>query len=301
MFVIFEQVLILLVFVSAGYALKRANIIKEGQSQAISQVLVYIIAPLNVMKTFSQNFNISYFKENWIFLLGSVAMLAVLCVFSTLASRLFSKEAYERYIVTYTLLVPNFGYAGYALAEALLGPVGLMNFMMFALPANLYIYVYALARLTKRSFTPKKLLNPNIIATVVGIVIGLASITLPNFLSSILSKGSACLAPISMILAGVVIAEYKLKDILKIKKVYILSALRLVVIPLLVGGVFALIGNKALTPIAVLFCALPCGMNTIVFPKSVNENCKLGAGLALVSTLLSCITIPLVCTLFGVR
>ena len=35
-------------------------------------------------------------------------------------------------------------------------------------------------------------------------------------------------------------------------------------------------------------------MNTIVFPKLVNEDCRAGAGLAVVSTVLACATIPVV-------
>jgi predicted permease len=39
--------------------------------------------------------------------------------------------------------------------------------------------------------------------------------------------------------------------------------------------------------------AMPCGMNTIVYPKLVEKDCRLGAATVLVSTVLSLITIPL--------
>ena len=44
---------------------------------------------------------------------------------------------------------------------------------------------------------------------------------------------------------------------------------------------------------AVLMYAMPCGLNTIVFPKLVGEDCSTGATLALMSNLLAVITIPL--------
>ena len=46
--------------------------------------------------------------------------------------------------------------------------------------------------------------------------------------------------------------------------------------------------------------ALPCGLNTVVFPKLVGENCSVGASLAFVSNILACITIPLVMSLAGI-
>ena len=74
----------------------------------------------------------------------------------------------------------------------------------------------------------------------------------------------------------------------------------MILIPVIAGLVLGLIGNRELTQIAVLFLALPCGLNTIIFPKMVEENCKIGAGLALVSTTLACITIPVLMTVFNI-
>ena len=44
--------------------------------------------------------------------------------------------------------------------------------------------------------------------------------------------------------------------------------------------------------------AMPCGLNTIVFPKLIGENCEIGAGLALVSNVLAIFTIPLCVAVF---
>jgi len=50
----------------------------------------------------------------------------------------------------------------------------------------------------------------------------------------------------------------------------------------------------------VVLLAMPCGLNTIVFPKIVGEKCDIGAGLAFVSNIAACITIPLVFALFEI-
>ena len=43
---------------------------------------------------------------------------------------------------------------------------------------------------------------------------------------------------------------------------------------------------------AIIVTCMPCGLNTIVFPKLVGEDCSLGAGLVLTTHALSCITLP---------
>ncbi len=43
-----------------------------------------------------------------------------------------------------------------------------------------------------------------------------------------------------------------------------------------------------------LLYAMPCGLNTVVVAKAYNQNYKLGASFALISSLASLITIPLI-------
>ena len=45
--------------------------------------------------------------------------------------------------------------------------------------------------------------------------------------------------------------------------------------------------------------AMPCGLNTIVFPRLVGEKCEIGAGLAFISSILSLITLPLLVQIFA--
>jgi predicted permease len=51
-------------------------------------------------------------------------------------------------------------------------------------------------------------------------------------------------------------------------------------------------------PAAVMMACMPCGLNTIVFPKLVGEDCKIGARLALLTHLFSCFTIPVWLSVF---
>ena len=82
-------------------------------------------------------------------------------------------------------------------------------------------------------------------------------------------------------------------ELLGNKKVYIVCAIRLIAVPVLVWGLVKLSGLEfALIPAVILY-AMPCGMNTIVFPKLVDQDCRSGAAIVLVSTAISLITIPL--------
>ena len=296
---VFGQVLSLFSFVTLGYILSKTGKVKTEHSKILSSILVNVCLPFSVFKSFAERFTVEYLRENYLMVTVSVAVLLILSVVAFFGSRLFSKNKYIQRIYEYSLVVPNLGYMGYPLAEAMYGAAGLMDLMMFCIPVYFYIYIYAFSYLTKSKMSLKGLLKPNIMAMVVGMILGLSGIQMPGLVSEILGKGGACVGPISMLLTGIVISEYKLKDILNDKKIYIMSALRLILIPLIIGAALSMFADKGIVRTAVLLYALPCGLNTVVFAKLVNENCKIGAGLGLVSHLAACATIPLMFWIFG--
>lgn len=139
----------------------------------------------------------------------------------------------------------------------------------------------------------KLIFTPSLIGILVGCVVGIFGIPVPNVLYDVAQAGSNCVAPISMMLTGMAISQFSIKELLCNKKVYIICVVRLLAMPLLVWALVKLCGfTFALMP-AVLLYAMPCGMNTIVYPKLVEKDCRLGAATVLISTLVSMLTIPL--------
>jgi predicted permease len=298
MWAVFEQISILLVFVAVGYAVGKTGIVKHEHSKVLSTLLVYVFLPCNVLKTFITRFNIDFISSNWNTIAISAVIVAVFAVSSHFIPKLITKDKYERSVFEYSLVVPNSGYMGIALAEGVFGSaVGLMT---MALPLQIYIYTYGYAILTKQGLNFKKLINPVLIATALGMVLGLLKTPVPEFANSILSSASGCMAPVSMLLTGIVISEFKLHKIAFNPKIYPIIAIRLLVMPLAIGFVLSRFFDANTVAVAVLLYSLPCGMNTVVFPKLVGEDCRSGAGVSLVSTLLSAITVPLIFLIFGI-
>ena len=301
--IILEQILILFAFAAVGFLLSKAGVVKKEHSVILSKLLVYVFLSSNIIRTFAKNCTVNYISSNYPLILTSLAIVCVLAVSMHFAAKLFSKDRTERSVLEYSLIIPNFGYMGYALAEELLGPSGLMDGMMFAIPMSLYVYTVGYCILSGKKLSFKNLLNPTMVSLVIGILIGITGLGahIPSVAYSMLDKASACMAPVSMILTGIVISEFGLTAMLKDPRVYIVSVLRLVVVPAAIGGVLTLIGFKEALPVAVLFYCLPCGLNTVVFVKNAGGNCEQGAGLALVSSILGCLTIPLLLSLFGIQ
>ncbi len=301
MFVVMEQVFVLFAFSLAGYLLSVCKLANVSHAKLLSTLLVYVFLPCNIFRTFSVNCTVEYISEKYVLILASAVIIALLVVFAKFGARLFSKEAYPQKIYRYALSIPNYGFMGFALTESLLGTAGLLNIMLFSLPISLYNYSGAFCMLTKKKLTLKSLLHPVLIAIALGMIVGLTGIPVPKVIISIMDKSSACMGPVSMLLAGITISEFQFPALLKNKKNYIIVFLRLIVIPGILGLLLLPLNNPVLLQSAVLLYAMPCGLNTIVYPKLVDEDCEIGAGMALVSNVLACLTIPLMCALFGIQ
>ena len=291
--VVIEKVLILMIFAAVGYTLCKAKITKSSDASVLSKLAVYVFLPAMSFKTYATSFTVDYVRTNYSSLLLSVAVVAVLALISLPLSRLLTRDAYLRKVYHYSITIANYGYMGYVLAENLYGGEMLLSVMVYALPLAFYVYGVGYPTLTNSGVSAKKFFNPSIIASLLGMAVGLCGLTVPEVALDLLGKAAACVGPISMLLTGMTLSEYRLRTLLCDRNTYIVTALRLLVMPSLLAGTLILLDfREAVIPMLMLY-AMPCGLNMVVFPKLVGERCEAGASLALVSSVLSCATIPL--------
>lgn len=290
---VLKQLIILYIFLLAGYLIGRIKKDKASHSDILSVLLINIFLPCKVFNTFANNFTISYFSERYSLLITSLVLILALVTIAYFGSKLLTKKEYEQKVYRYSFVLTNYAYLGYVLIESVFGEKFLSEFVFFAIPFIIYTYTFGYALLTGGKNFIKKLLNPLTIAIVLGMIVGLTNITLPELVSKAVSSSSACVGPLSMILTGMTLSTFKLKELILDKTVYIFIFLRLIVIP----GIAYLIclGLRLYTvlPMVLIITAMPCGLNTVVFPKLIGEDCKPGARLALISHFFSIITLPL--------
>ena len=103
---------------------------------------------------------------------------------------------------------------------------------------------------------------------------------------------------VAMLLTGLVLSELTLKTLFTSKKAYYIGVLRLIVYPVIFGGVAYLLYMLGLSQeifkFTVCLMALPAGMNVVVFPEAIGMSGKEGAQACFVSYLMVIITLPLI-------
>lgn len=293
MFLIWQQLFILYIFLLIGYFFGKKKPDLLSHSPILSFLVVNLFLPCKMFGTFANHFSLLYLREKYPLLLIAVGFLLFLHLFAKLPSKLLAESPYERKVYEYSSVISNYGYLGYSLAEGIWGGVKLADFMFFAVPFSLYTYTVGYAKLTGGEKDLRRLFNPVTVASFLGMAFGLTGWTLPQAVATAVSSSSACVGPISMLLSGLVLSSFSLKTLFGKPRVYVMTAIRLLGIPLLVVLLSFLPGLSVARPYMMLIAVLPAGLNPIVFAQAVGLSPESGARVAFLSHLFSCVTIPL--------
>lgn len=297
-----NQVLIMFAFMLMGYVLKISGKLPENASKILSTVMVYVCMPCLSFATQAKNMTVANFKDQGVTILAGLIVLAVSYVVALLLTRFFSKDDFEKGIFIYSFTIPNLGYMGYPIVEAVFGNEALFHMMMFVLPMNVFIYTKGISMLSPQAGKGFKgfITNPSIVGLFAGMIVGLSGLKLPEIVNDITSTASACMAPLAMMMTGVVIASKPLKELVKGGRPYLASVLRLIVLPLM--GLLIMVALNVpdyIIKVAVATLAMPLGLNTVVFPEAYGGDGRPGARLAFVSHTMAVVTIPMVFGLIG--
>ena len=293
-----QQLLVLCIFIALGWLLGGLRKDAGEKSSLLSYLLVNLFLPCKIFLSYADQFTVSYVQDNYLSFFIATGVLLVLVAITLFLPRLLTKHPYEQKVYSYNITVPNFSYFGYVLVEQVFGPVAMNNMMVFCIPLTIYCYTFGVSMLKNQKVTIRSLLNTITIAMVVGMIWGLMKLPLPGIVRSVMTGASSCVGPLSMVLVGLVLSTFSLKDLIPNRQAVLFCGIRLLVLPAMVFGVCK--GLAALMPLpdavypsAVLMACMPCGLNAVIFPRLVNQDCRLGAKLVLLSSLLSCATIPI--------
>lgn len=302
-----NQMAYLLLLIMIGYLLVRHDILPDNSAKLLSTLENYVFIPSLVLGTFMQNFTAARIEEAGSYLQCGLAVIAVSIPVAVVLARLCSNDPYIRDIYTYGLAFSNFGFMGNAVVAALF-PNIFMEYLIFVIPFWMFIYLWGVPSLLmptnsrKNDFKAglRNLVNPMFIAMVAGILIGIAGIQTPAFFTSAVSSLGNCMSPIAMMLTGMTIAKIALKKTLANASIYVVSFIRLLLIPVTAMCLLPLLNlEEGLALCTVCSLAMPLGLNTIVVPSAYGKDTSVAAGMALISHLLSCITIPVIFALFS--
>ena len=323
---ILSQMIYLFGLIIIGYVLYKLKAVPDNAMTTLSRLESTLFIPCLVLGTFIEGFTVDKLRiSGTLFLLSTLIFFIVVFLAIFLSKLVYRGDEYLQKIATYGLTFANFGYMGNAVMKAIFPDI-FTEYQIFVMPLWIGIYAWAVPTLLigiekdedgDRRFTMKKLarrlkplVNPMFIAMIAGMILGLLNVvsyipkeSILNSVMEIINVSGSCMSPVAMLLTGMTVAASDLRVLLSKPKTYILSAIRLLAIPLAFVLIFSLLPKNEIFSETFFICAIcamsmPLGLNTIVVPKGYGKDTTDAAGMALISHTLSIGTIPLIFLIF---
>lgn len=283
-----------------GFALRKSGLAPENTGVVLSKVENYVFMPAQVAVTFMTYCTVESLSANYRYTLYSILCIVVSMLMGVPLSNLFSRDGKNRGVYRYALVFANFGFLGNSLVPQMLGQEYLYPYLLFTLPINTWAFLWGMNQMIpsdgKKSNPLKRLLNPVLIGLFSGAMLGLTGISklLPQFLMGTLNDLSGCMGPTAMILSGFIIGGFDLKELLSDKKVYLMTLLRLTVLPaILLGALRIFNADLSVMTMALVAFGAALGLNTVVIPAAYGRDTKPGAAMATISHAAAVVSIPL--------
>ncbi len=296
-----QQVLVLFLIVAVGFAADRLRVFTQTVAKASNDLLFYIITPTVIVQSF-MTVDFSAQKA------GSLG-IAFLCMAGTLtlgiflAKPFFNKSGDKGTVYKYAVTYGNMGYMALPLCQALLGEDGVFYCSAGVVAFNIYCFTHGVWLMTKNGnntkFDYKKLiLNPGVISVLIGLPLFVFGIKMPTPVSSAIAHISNLNTPIAMIFFGTYIANTDLKSMFRVKENYFVALLKLVVMPLIMFGVFKLVGIEGtMLTACVISASVPSANNTAMFAAKYGKDTGVASQVVSFDSTLSILTIPVMIAL----
>ncbi|MBR5046642.1 MAG: AEC family transporter [Eubacterium sp.] len=302
-YMLLQQILVMAIYILFGYLGVRFGILRTSDSSRLASLVLYIISPALILDAFQISFSVDKMKGFLLAVLASVMMHILFLIFVFLLKKATPLNAIERA----SLIYPNCGNLLVPLIGAILGKEYVIYCCAF-MSVQLFIFwthgAYIIGG--RNAMNLKKFItNPNVIATVLGLVFFFTGIRLPMIPATAIEKTGACIAPVSMFVIGILIASSNLKRIVASKRSWMICLLRLLAMPLLTVVMlwasripWLLADGPKVLFVSFLASAAPVAVNVTQLADVCGEDSVLAGSINILSVFLCILTMPLMTAVY---
>ena len=291
---IFWQILKMFLLAGLGALLYRGKLITREGSKALGNILIYLALPAVIINSFLVDRTPERLRE----MLFSAGMAAGLLLVSILISRLFFRKDP---IAAFAGAFSNPGFFGVPLIVASAGQSSVFYVAFFIAFLNILQWTYGVSILNgqpvRQGLTAGKLIRaPFIIAILVGLLLFLTRIQLPEVISGCLTTVASLNTPLAMLTVGIYLAQSDLKQMIRKKSLYFVAAIRLLLIPAVSILLLSLLPQSMyeMKMALLIVAACPVGSNVAVYAQLYGKDYPYAVETVVLSTVLSLASIPLI-------
>lgn len=298
-----EQITELFLMIFMGFLIVKTGLLKDDDSKVLSKIVLYLIIPCVIINAFQVDYTMDTVKGLLIALAASVMLQIILLIIISAFGKLLHLNEVEIASVYYS----NSGNLIVPIVTFILGQEWVLYGCVFMSVQLVFLWTHCKKILSREpSYDWKKIiLNINMISIFIGVILFFTRIRLPEIIGNTLSAVGSMIGPASMFVTGMLFAGMNLKQIFANKRVYFISFLRLIAVPLFslillkISHLASLSADGNQIMLIVFLAVITPSASTVTQMCQVYGNDSLYASaINVVTTLFSIITMPLMVMLF---
>lgn len=227
------------------------------------------------------------------------AAYGIMIVAGLLVPRVLHAPKKDYGIYNFMSIFSNVGFMGFPVIASIYGSEAVFYAAMFSMPLNMLAYTYGIVLVSggeeHRKIQWKSILNPPIVSSVLAAFIFLFHIRFPAVIVDAANMLGNTLTPMAMLIIGGSMANMKLKDVLGDWRVYVMTVIRLFVLPCIIWAVMRnFLSDPMLLGVCTLVFAMPVAAIATIFSIQYDGNVELASKTVFLTTVFSVVSIPLI-------
>lgn len=297
---ILNSLIMIFILIVPGIFFRKRKIITENQNDALSSLVMNLTWPCLVIGAMQMEFSMQILRDTAYMLAVAFVVFAILLAISFPLSKVLRMSKTKQYLAVFMLIFGNTGFLGIPVIKALYGTeavfyAAILEMVNDILMFTIGIVLIQLSAGADLKISPKQFLNPGLIGVIVGLLLFLLNIQLPEMLSGSIDMIGAATTPLTMFVIGFQLGGLKLQEIVGDWRVYVISFVKLMIVPLITVLVVKLwVGEfSLLEKVLIVSFAMPVASATAIFSQQYKGETAFATKTVLLSTVLSILTIPI--------
>lgn len=293
------QLAVMMLLILFGWWLFRSRHLSDEGNRQLSHLVISFVNPVLIFMAFQTDYDDQLLTRiGWAALMAfTFHVLAVVVSLVLLRRRGGDGAPLEQFAAAYS----NCGFIGIPLVQSVYGSEGVLYLTLFIFMFQLFMWTHGVMTVcqvfTLRSAL-RAFLSPSILAALLGLLLFLLRIRIPELLAEPLNYISSLNTPLAMIVSGATMAQTSLITGLRKPGVYRVAALKLVLLPLALMLIFLWLPVPLeVYQTAVIAASCPSATATIMMAHRYGKDATYAAELFVLVTLFSLITLPLMVSL----
>ena len=302
---VYSQIAILFLLIIGGYALGKLEIITKEMVQNLTTFILKISTPALIVGGMMIPRTPEKLESSRIMLISSFIIYAGAFILGKIVIKVIKVNSSDKGVFRFGMMFPNVGFMGFPVIQALFGQDAIFYAAIFNIPFNILVYTVGVALVNTKvenyKINMKTFINPGVIASVIGFLIFVLSIPITPVIKDTVVLIGSTTTPISMLVIGSMLSVLPISTMFNNWRIYVVSIVRVFVIPLLVYYILKVIlnvDNIMVLGIPVMLMAMPVATNAALIAQEYGGKPEIASQCIFISTLMSIVSIPLLSLLF---